>query len=180
VITDVQISKRLSYWLRHRPDAAGLALTAEGWAEVDQVLAALARDEEPIDWERLLHVVETNDKARFEFSADGSQIRARQGHSIDVSAAWVRAAPPEHLYHGTVERFLAAIEREGLQRMKRHHVHLSVDVETARRVGARRGAPMILRVHAQRLVAEGAGLFFVTPNGVWLVDQVPPAYLQRL
>ena len=33
------------------------------------------------------------------------------------------------LYHGKVERFLPSILAEGLDKGKRHHVHLSKDVE---------------------------------------------------
>ena len=63
--------------------------------------------------------------------------------------------------------------------MARHHVHLSAEVETARLVGARPGAPVIFVVAAAALHGEGA-LFFRSDNGVWLVDAVPPAYLRRL
>jgi putative RNA 2'-phosphotransferase len=174
VKSDVQISKTLSLWLRHKPEAAGLALSPEGWADVDGILAALS-----IDWERLLHVVETNDKSRFELSVDGARIRARQGHSIQVEADWPRATPPERLYHGTIARFWAAIQTEGLKPMTRHHVHLSPDVETARRVGQRRGAPVVLVVDAAAMTRAGEQ-FYLTSNGVWLVNHVLPSYLRIL
>lgn len=172
--SDVQISKTLSLWLRHKPEAAGLTLTHEGWTEVDRVLAALR-----VDWERLLQVVETNDKSRFELSADGSWIRARQGHSVQVQADWVSVTPPEHLYHGTIAQFWAVIQTEGLKPMKRHHVHLSPDVETARRVGQRRGKPVVLVVDAAAMSKAGAP-FLLTPNGVWLASHVPPHFLRIL
>ncbi len=101
---------------------------------------------------------------------------AQYEHAIAEAAP---ADPPDHLYHGSVERFLSSIESSGLQRMKRHHVHLSADAETARRVGGRRGAPIVLRVHSGRLAADGS-IFFLTANGVWLVDHVPPTYVERL
>ena len=134
------ISKRLSYWLRHRPDDAGLELDPNGWAPVADVLAALGSAGLTDRLDDLRSVVEGNDKQRFEFSPDGARIRARQGHSIDVELDWPAVAPPETLYPGTVERFLAAILAEGLRPMKRHHVHLSPDVATAQVVGARRSA----------------------------------------
>ena len=83
--------------------------------------------------------------------------------------------PPEVLYHGTVERFLPSILDEGLNKGKRHHVHLSKDVETARRVGARRGQPVILEVDAGRMHRDGHK-FFVSANGVWLTESVPASY----
>ncbi len=175
----VRLSKTLSYWLRHQPEAGGLTLDAAGWTDVDAVLAAFTRERLGCDWQELLHVVETNDKQRFELNADASRIRARQGHSIAVDLGWPDAQPPETLYHGTVERFLDAILAEGLKSMSRHHVHLSPDIETARRVGVRRGRPVILEVAAGRLAASGQ-TFQLTGNGVWLTSHVPPAFLTRL
>jgi putative RNA 2'-phosphotransferase len=168
---DRSISKRLSYWLRHRPDAAGLELDSAGWTDVAAVRRALGPDAD-----RLAEVVATNDKQRFEFSTDGARIRARQGHSRAVELGWPRVDPPELLYHGTVERFLPAIRSEGLKPMNRHHVHLSPDRQTAAAVGARRGTPVVLVVQAGKLAASGQP-FFLTANLVWLTERVPPEYL---
>ncbi len=169
------ISKTLSYWLRHRPDAGGLTLDANGWTSVDAVLASLMR-EHKADWDRLAEVVETNDKQRFEFSADLEQIRARQGHSVEVDLALEPLSPPDVLYHGTVARFVDVIRAEGLKKMRRHHVHLSGDPETANKVGARRGAPVILIVDAAAMARDGH-VFFRSSNGVWLTEAVPAQYL---
>lgn len=176
---DVRLSKMLSLWLRHKPDAAGLALDPQGWTEVDAVLAALARDGVSCDWQELLRIVEESDKQRFELSDDANRIRARQGHSVAVELDWPRVSPPTLLYHGTVERFLPAILAEGLKPMRRHHVHLSPNLETATRVGARRGQPVILAVRAAALEQDGQP-FFLTSNQVWLTEQVPPTYLAIL
>ena len=85
--------------------------------------------------------------------------------------------PPELLYHGTVERFLDSIRREGLVRGKRHHVHLSADRETAARVGQRRGRPVVLVVEAGRMHRDGHA-FYRSENGVWLTEAVPTEYLR--
>ncbi|MBY0566294.1 MAG: RNA 2'-phosphotransferase [Hyphomonadaceae bacterium] len=175
----VRFSKTLSYWLRHRPDEAGLTLDAAGWTPVDEVLVALARAGLASDIDALLEVVEKNDKQRFELSPDLQRIRARQGHSVEIELDLAPVTPPALLYHGTVERFLDAIMNEGLRKMRRHHVHLSETVETAQRVGARRGRAIILGVDASRMSADGA-VFFRTANGVWLTDAVAPRYLRRL
>lgn len=174
-----RISKSLSYWLRHKPDAGGLTLDDAGWSPVADVLAALAKAGLPDDAETLNAVVADSDKKRFELSADGARIRARQGHSVQVDLDWPVAAPPEFLFHGTVERFLPGIFAEGLKPMRRHHVHLSPDAETATAVGARRGEAVILRVAAGRMAADGH-VFRLSGNGVWLAEAVPPAYLERL
>ena len=175
---DVTLSRTLSYWLRHKPEADSLTLDPAGWASVDAVLAALRADGRTVDWDTLLHIVETNDKGRFELTADAGMIRARQGHSVAVVGDWTPAAPPDHLWHGTVERALSEILAEGLRPMARHHVHLSPDPAAAERVGARRGKPIVLRVAAGRLAAVGQ-LFWKTGNGVWLAEHVPPEAIER-
>jgi putative RNA 2'-phosphotransferase len=89
------------------------------------------------------------------------------------------ARPPDQLYHGTVQRFLPAIQREGLRPMKRHDVHLSASRDTAAQVGSRRGVPVILEVGARAMVECGHE-FRVSANGVWLTGAVPPEFLTRL
>jgi putative RNA 2'-phosphotransferase len=175
----IQTSKYLAKYLRHAPHELGLTLQPGGWVPVDVLLAASARAGFAISYDELLECVETNDKQRFAFDASGERIRANQGHSVEVDLQLEEREPPEVLYHGTVERFLPSILKEGLVKGKRHHVHLSKDVETARKVGARRGQPVILTVDAGRMHRAGHK-FLLSANGVWLTDSVPPAYLSML
>jgi putative RNA 2'-phosphotransferase len=175
----VRVSKYLSKYLRHAPEELGLTLRPGGWVPIDDLLAAAAGQGFPISYDELVEVVETSDKRRFSFDETGDLIRANQGHSVEVDLQLERREPPEVLYHGTVERFLPAITSEGLAKGNRHHVHLSGDVETARKVGARRGKPVVLAVAAGRMHGDGHR-FFVSANGVWLADAVPPAYLARM
>lgn len=175
-MNDTGISKTLSYWLRHAPETAGLVLDAPGWADTGAVMTALQEQDAVLDFDRLVRVVELSDKQRFELSADAGRIRARQGHSVAVDLDLPPVPPPDVLYHGTVERFLGAILSEGLKPQARHHVHLSADIETANKVGQRRGKPVILTIDAAAMAADGA-VFFVTSNGVWLTDHVPPGRL---
>jgi putative RNA 2'-phosphotransferase len=172
----VRVSKRLSFVLRHQPSSIGLTLDEAGWVDVDRLLAALAAHGLPLTREDLDHVVAGNDKQRFAFDAPGTRIRASQGHSVAVDLGYAPATPPDELVHGTVARFLPAILADGLRPGRRHAVHLSADVVTARLVGGRRGRPVVLRVDAARLAATGAR-FARSANGVWLVDVVPPGYL---
>jgi putative RNA 2'-phosphotransferase len=173
----VEISKFLSYVLRHKPEAIGISLDDEGWVTVDVLLAAAARNGQSITQQQLEEVVATNDKKRFSFSADGQLIRANQGHSVEVDLGLVPVEPPELLYHGTVERFLDSIREKGLLRGNRQHVHLSADRETAARVGQRRGRPVVLVVEAGRMHREGHP-FYKSENGVWLTETAPPKYLR--
>ena len=105
-------------------------------------------------------------------------IRANQGHSVDVDLELTPTTPPELLFHGTGEGAVESILASGLERRNRHHVHLSPDQETARRVGMRHGKPVIFTVAAGEMARTGHA-FFVSANGVWLVDSVPPEYLHR-
>jgi putative RNA 2'-phosphotransferase len=173
----VRLSKFLSLVLRHNPGTVGLVLDAQGWVEVDTLLAAAQRHGVRLDMETLLRIVAENDKQRFALSADGRCIRASQGHSITVDLALPPLAPPQLLYHGTTTRFLDAIKREGLHKRGRQHVHLSPNEATALKVGRRHGPPVVLTVQAGAMAAAGY-LFYRSANGVWLTDHVPPAYLE--
>ena len=172
----VPISRRLSFVLRHRPDSVGLTMDDAGWVDVEELLVALAVHGLRLTRAELDAVVAGNDKQRFAFDETGTRIRASQGHSVAVDLGYDRAVPPAVLFHGTVERFLPAILTQGLRPGRRHAVHLSDDVATARTVGGRRGHPVVLRVDAAAMAADGAE-FTRSANGVWLVDAVPPRYL---
>lgn len=171
--SDVRLSRFLSLVLRHRPEVAGVTLNANGWTNINALVQGAQQKGVPLTPKALHRVVETNDKHRFEISADGQRIRARQGHSVSVDLNLAPETPLATLYHGTIARALPAIRREGLRAMSRHHVHLSPDRETALRVGQRRGEPIILEIDAAALHARGV-LFYRTDNGVWLTDAVPP------
>jgi putative RNA 2'-phosphotransferase len=174
--TRTEISKFLSFVLRHRPDAAGVTLDEGGWVDVELLLRGCADSGHRISRDELVEVVATSPKQRFAFSDDGLRIRANQGHSTDVELGYEAAEPPDVLFHGTVARALPSIRERGLQRMDRHHVHLSGDEATARAVGARRGKAVVLCIDARGMRAAGH-TFYRTPNGVWLTDEVPNAFI---
>jgi putative RNA 2'-phosphotransferase len=177
--TVLDTSKLLSYVLRHRPDSIGLQLDANGWADVDELLQRLAEHGKPIARDLLDRVVAENDKQRFALDAHRTRIRASQGHSIDVELGLEPVQPPDVLYHGTASRFVTSILATGLRPGSRQHVHLSGDVDTARRVGTRHGVPVILRIDTARMRADGA-VFYRSDNGVWLSGPVAPRYLRVL
>jgi putative RNA 2'-phosphotransferase len=145
---------------------------------VDDLLAGCARKRFEITRAQLEEVVEKNDKQRFSFDETRTRIRANQGHSTDVDLQLVPQTPPDVLYHGTAETTLLVIRKDGLQRMSRHHVHLSTTVATATKVGSRHGTPVVLTVDAAAMHRAGIP-FFCSENGVWLVDAVPPEYLRE-
>ncbi|MEV6141863.1 RNA 2'-phosphotransferase [Streptomyces sp. NPDC051992] len=171
----VKVSKYLSKHLRHQPERIGITLDSHGWVPIDTLLHALARNHFPLTRAELDQVVALNDKQRF--AIEGDRIRANQGHTVPVDLGLPPAEPPAYLYHGTVGRALDSIRNEGLRPMDRTHVHLSPDRETATRVGARRGRPVVLSVDAGAMHRAGH-TFHVSANGVWLTEAVPPAFLR--
>jgi putative RNA 2'-phosphotransferase len=174
----IKVSKYLSKHLRHQPERIGLTLEPGGWVLIADLLEACERNAMRVTREELEEVVAENDKKRFAFDETGTKIRANQGHSVEVDLELAPATPPDILYHGTGAGSVAVIEREGLKKMRRHHVHLSEDTETARRVGARHGKPVIFEVDTQ-LMRRAGFTFYRSENGVWLVDAVPARYLSR-
>ncbi|MFC4453015.1 RNA 2'-phosphotransferase [Deinococcus sonorensis] len=177
--SDHQLSRTLSFLLRHAPQQAGLTLQPGGWVSVDDLLRGLATQGLTVDRAQLERVVATSDKQRFTLDAATDRIRANQGHSVPVDLGLTPLTPPPLLYHGTAVRLLDTILREGLRQMQRHHVHLSADPDTARRVGHRRGPAVILTVDAFGMLQAGH-LFFRSSNGVWLTERVPPEYVRVL
>lgn len=173
----VRVSKYLSLHLRHQPERLGLTLAEGGWVPVADLLAACTCDGFPVTRAELDEVVRTSDKQRFAFDPTGTLVRANQGHSVAVDLQLEPAEPPALLYHGTGTTSVASILAAGLDRRARHHVHLSADVATATRVGARHGEPAVLVVDAAAMRRDGH-LFYRSANGVWLTERVPPEYLR--
>ncbi|MBR3629209.1 MAG: RNA 2'-phosphotransferase [Oscillospiraceae bacterium] len=169
-------SKFLALVLRHKPEAAGVTLDPHGWADAECLIKGMTAAGYPVDREMLEEIVRTDEKGRYAFSGDGKRIRAVQGHSVPVDVDLQETAPPEYLYHGTAERFAAQIRAEGLRPMSRLYVHLSGDIETARKVGSRHGKPYLFRIPAAEMARQGY-VFYLSENGVWLTKSVPPAFL---
>ena len=175
----VKISKYLSKHLRHQPERLNLIMANGGWVKIEDLLRACAKNNFPVTFDELKEVVERNDKRRFSFDETNEKIRANQGHSIEVDLELKPQTPPARLFHGTAEQIVSIILERGLQKMRRHHVHLSIETETARRVGARHGKPVIFEIDTPAMLKEGFE-FFVSANGVWLVENVPPKFLKLL
>jgi len=174
-----RLSRVLSHALRHEPWLYELELDAEGWADLDAVLAAL-RQEAPawrdLTEEDLAEMIRGSSKQRHEMAS--GRIRAIYGHSLPGKLRRTPAAPPAELFHGTAPETVQKIRGSGLLPMVRQYVHLSVDRETATAVGRRKSrTPVILLVRA--LEASMAGVAFYAGNEkVWLADHVPPQYME--
>lgn len=177
--SDIQLSKLLSYVLRHKPDEIGLVLDKNGWAKIASLVEALGAHGHAVAEADVRRVFAGSKKQRFAISDDGRCVRANHGHSVDVDLQLENRSPPELLYHGTAKRHLPSIRRLGLIKGRRQHVHLSVDVDSARSVGARHGTPVVLGVRAAEMSRRGFE-FFVSESDVWLTDRVPREFLEAL
>ncbi|MFM0543712.1 RNA 2'-phosphotransferase [Paraburkholderia strydomiana] len=187
----VAVSRLLSRILRHEPEIVGIRLDRQGWVSVDELIRAIRRTARnanaskrlrtlpTVTRDLILAVVATNDKQRFSLSPDGLRIRAAQGHSIAADLGYADMEPPTVLYHGTAWSNWESIAADGLTPQTRHAVHLSTDGNTATRVGARHGQPLVLVVDAARMRADGYA-FSRSNNGVWLSELVPAAYFAQL
>lgn len=172
-------SKFIAYVLRHAPESIGLALDAEGWADIDALVAGAVASGRGLTRPDVVHATVSGAKKRYELSGDGQRIRALQGHSTpQVQRSFEPVVPPARLFHGTATRFLDAIRAQGLLPGTRQHVHLSADEATAVQVGQRHGKAHVLWVDAGRMHAMGHA-FHRAENGVWLTQAVPPEFLSE-
>jgi putative RNA 2'-phosphotransferase len=177
MIDETKTSKFLSLVLRHNPGKIGIELDANGWTSVSTLLVNMKSKGFDLTKDDLIRLVDNNGKKRFAFDDTYTRIRASQGHSVKVDLGYTKESPPDILYHGTVAKNLASIFEKGLSKMNRHHVHLSQDIPTAQKVGMRYGKPVILKIEAKRMAVQGYD-FFLSDNGVWLTEFVPPEFLK--
>ena len=168
-------SKFVSLILRHKPETIGIQLDEHGWANVEELIAGISKTRE-FNREILEEIVRMDSKQRFSFNEDKTKIRANQGHSISVDVELSEAIPPETLWHGTGEKYVASIDQQGLIPKGRLYVHLSADAATATKVGSRHGKPVLYIVKTKEMHDDGYK-FFLSKNGVWLTKEVPVKYL---
>lgn len=171
------LSRYMSLILRHKPETIGISLDEHGWANVNELIAGIAKDNE-FNMDILEEIVRTDNKQRYSFNEDKTLIRANQGHSVPVDVELDVMTPPEFLWHGTGEKYVVSIDVQGLIPKSRLYVHLSKDEETAVKVGSRHGKPVLYRVKSKDMARDGYE-FYLSKNGVWLTKEVPAQYLEK-
>ncbi len=164
-------SRKLSYLLRHDPE--NMVMDKNGYVLVSEILKKLN-----ISLFELEEIVDKNDKKRFSFNNSKEKIRASQGHSIKVDVELKVKIPPKFLYHGTAIRNVKSIRKNGLSKMKRNHVHLSGDYETAVNVAKRYSKTdiYIFKIDTYPMIVDNIK-FYQSENGVWLVEFVDPKFI---
>lgn len=172
-----KISKFISLILRHKPETIGIKLDEHGWANVNELIQGINK-QQLFTIDDLEEIVASDSKQRYSFNEDKTLIRANQGHSIPVDVELKETVPLDELWHGTGEKYVSSIEKEGLISKSRLYVHLSSDVETAIKVGTRHGKPVIFKVDTKKMYEDGFK-FYLSVNGVWLTKYVPLKYLVK-
>lgn len=173
------ISKYMSLILRHKPDVIGIELDEHGWANVNDLISGIEKDNHGFNFELLEEIVRSDSKQRYSFNDDKILIRANQGYSINVDVELKEKEPPEYLYHGTGEKYVKSINQDGLIPKSRLYVHLSKDIKTAENVGKRHGKEIIYRINSGRMYRNGYK-FYLSENGIWLTKEAPVKYLEMV
>jgi len=173
-----EISRYMSLILRHKPEVIGITLDEHGWADVKELIEGIAKTKQ-FNMEILEEIVRTDNKQRYSFNADKTKIRANQGHSIPVDVELEQKTPPKFLWHGTGQKYVASIDKQGLLPKSRLYVHLSLDEKTAAAVGSRHGIPVIYKIHSGQMAEDGYE-FYCSVNGVWLTKEVPVKYMEKM
>jgi putative RNA 2'-phosphotransferase len=180
MLSDLDLSRAVSHALRHEPWLYELELDEAGWVPIEQLLAALRErggDWASVDRASLDQMLATATKRRHE--VDGDRVRALYGHSVPGRIDRAPAVPPGWLFHGTSPAAARMIRVEGLRPMGRQFVHLSVDRDTARAVGARKDPDPVVLVVAAQAATEAGVAFYAGNEKVWLADVVPPEFIDE-
>jgi putative RNA 2'-phosphotransferase len=173
-------SKFMSYVLRHHPEAIGLSIDDNGWAEVPSLVTQARKHDKPLSSELIHKVIASPGKQRFILSADDKYIRAGYGHSIDVDLQLNPQSPPELLYHGTARKHVQSILGDGVCARSRNFVHLSATEAEGRKVGRRHGTVVLLSVRAALMHEKGYQLFrSQSEPSIWLTQHVPPEFISQ-
>ncbi|XP_005577521.3 tRNA 2'-phosphotransferase 1 isoform X6 [Macaca nemestrina] len=175
---DVQLSKALSYALRHGALKLGLPMGADGFVPLGALLQL--PQFHGFSAEDVQRVVDTNRKQRFALQqgdpSTGLLIRANQGHSLQVGVPELELMPletpqalPPMLVHGTFWKHWPSILLKGLSCGGRTHIHLAPGLPGDPSVisGMRPHCEIAVFIDGPLALADGIS-FFRSANGVIL------------
>ena len=177
---EIELSRYISYILRHNPSSINATLDNQGWCDVEELITGVNKFSKfNLDFQLLNKIVKEDVKIRYSFNSDFTKIRANQGHSLkNVNLGLKEVTPKTNLYHGTSSRFIKSILESGLLKRTRQYVHLTDNFNTALTVGKRHGGTtIILSVNVEAALKDGFK-FYLSDNNVYLSDDVPVKYLK--
>ncbi|PSV00725.1 RNA 2'-phosphotransferase [Photobacterium kishitanii] len=172
----------LTFILRHKPEDAGVTLNDQGWCDIEPLLKNLKKGQQnKITLNELFELVENDDESRFQISPDGKEIRCLQGHSLSyVKIDFVTVKPEFNLFHGTSDVGIKGIMNDkSIKRMSRNFVQLTDDIRKAKKIGARHGSPVIIKIDTRSMNRDNIAIF-KSENGVFLTNNVPAMYFSEI
>jgi len=173
-----QLSKTLSYLLRHGSKEHRLKMDTNGFSKLDDVITTSRKmlPRQTITTPRIEDIVKNCKKQRFKIvEIDGVKfIRANQGHTLkDVESADLKViehfedGPTGKIIHGTTQQAWQFIKSSGLNKMKRNHIHMARGNFGEAKSGARSSSNIIITINGNQALKDGIQ-FFESDNGVIL------------
>ena len=195
---NVQISKAMTYYLRHGAEKEGLKIRPDGYVLVDNLMEMPNIKSKNLTYAKLKEIVDYNDKKRFElaeFSDSNGKpqlfVRATQGHTIKTIEDDLLLTKIEDsssfpvVVHGSFMKFWDPISKGGLKTMSRNHVHLAPGYPGEKEVlsGMRTNCNLFIEIDMDRAMKDGI-TFYLSKNNVILtagIDGViAPKYFKRV
>lgn len=173
----VEISKYMSYTLRHNPEEVN-GLDEEGFASIRDLVSALESEKNfDVSREDIEKVVEEDDEDRYRIKGD--MVKATSGHSEGVkgSSDSLDGNLPDTLYHASSRQNAPDIMNEGLRPMTRKKVHLAEDKDKAVQKGKRHSENVIVFIVDVSRMEEDNLNVDDTGGGVYVTEEVPPEYI---
>jgi len=180
----IRLSKKLSHTLRH-DDKIGIQ--PDGFIPLATLLnhpRFKGYSEKDVQ-----DCVDINTKQRF--TIENGMIRANQGHSLSVPDLELVILTEADLVdtsviHGTYKNIWKQIEKQGLSRMGRNHIHFTTQLPSEGQVisGMRQSCNVFIYVDAIRAIQDGY-TFYKSANGVILCPGnekgiLPPKYIKSI
>lgn len=130
---DIEISKAMSWILRHGALKEGLEIGSDGFLELSILLSHKSLKNKNCSEADIQRIIQNDQKQRFTLKTNSkglSKIRANQGHSMKevCKLQLKKVSDPKEIalvVHGTYYKFWESIKSEGLRRMQRNHIHFS-------------------------------------------------------
>lgn len=177
----------MSWLLRHGACGDGFELSPDGYIEVNKLLKHPKIQYSKYKIEDIRRVVANDAKQRFKLRNNPVtqvlEIKATNGHSIvsvtDVGLKPITAPTYDTVVHGTYLECWQYIKRDGLNHMKRNHIHFAKGISRDGSVisGIRANVEVYIYIDLGKALADGIK-FFESENGVILTKGDNKGYLK--
>ena len=172
------ISKKMSYFLRHHLDKISSSVTSDGYVKLNSLLSMKDFSDDNIEEEEIEHIVTNNDKQRFKIiitDTGEKLIRANQGHStskvtevINPTKIFTKITEPfEYCVHGTTRKAIDEIKKNGLNKMSRTHIHFASSPDAIS--GFRTSSKVLVHINMEQAMLDGIK-FYLSENNVILSE----------